>query len=237
MKINPKILSIPPYISTAWKNVVSLHLEKHGDDIILIIGLVNGSTIEVPNLTPSILDTTFAAHQKYLEQEANAAQPPSNAGIALHGIIEDASTLLNLPIQFGIEAGGMGNILQHNQEGTNAPDLPPEVLERIAHVSKMIGFGTGDQLPKPEPHCNCTHCQVMRTIHKEVEDSLPEAEEEVKDEELAFREWDIEKVEDELYMVSNPFDKKEQYRVFLGSPVGCTCGKKNCEHIQSVLRS
>jgi hypothetical protein len=62
-------------------------------------------------------------------------------------------------------------------------------------------------------------------------------EEEVSPHELKFREWDIQQAGDKLYNVSNPFDKGEQYQVYLGNPVGCTCGKSKCEHIVAVLNS
>ncbi|MGH2612567.1 MAG: hypothetical protein ACRDFB_05905, partial [Rhabdochlamydiaceae bacterium] len=62
-------------------------------------------------------------------------------------------------------------------------------------------------------------------------------EEEVSDEDLKFRTWDIKQENDKLYSVTNPLDKKEHYNVFLGKPLGCTCGNKNCEHIQAVLKS
>ena len=40
-----------------------------------------------------------------------------------------------------------------------------------------------------------------------------------------------------LIVVTNPLDANEHYNVFLGDPIGCTCGQKNCEHIRAVLNS
>ena len=60
-------------------------------------------------------------------------------------------------------------------------------------------------------------------------------EEIVSDEDLAFRDWEIKQTTDEKYQVTNPLDANEQYNVFLGNPLGCTCGEKNCEHIRAVL--
>ena len=57
------------------------------------------------------------------------------------------------------------------------------------------------------------------------------------EDDLKFRDWDIEQKSEELYEVTNPIDQNEHYQVFLGNPVGCTCGKKNCEHIRTVLNS
>jgi len=64
-------------------------------------------------------------------------------------------------------------------------------------------------------------------------------DEEVKDEELTFKdEWEVKETGDKLlFSVHNPLDPKECYSVFLGDPIGCTCGKKNCDHIKAVLRS
>ena len=62
-------------------------------------------------------------------------------------------------------------------------------------------------------------------------------EEEVSAADLTFRSWDIKQEADQLYTVTNPLNAKEHYSVFLGEPLGCTCGFKNCDHIQAVLRT
>jgi PhoH-like ATPase len=49
--------------------------------------------------------------------------------------------------------------------------------------------------------------------------------------------WGIEQTAEQLYKVTNPLDANEQYNVFLGTPLGCTCGLKNCEHIRAVLNT
>lgn len=235
MKINSKILSIPPYISTSWKNVVSLH--KNED--ILIIGLFNGSKIEIPHLDPTVLKAVFAAHEKYLEQDSNANHkninslppnfPPNFSG--------DTSAIFTFPFRIGMDSN-IGNLLQHNPEAAHSPDLPKEILEKIAAFSKMAEFENTNNFPKPEPHCNCTHCQIMRMIHDD-KDQSPQNEEleEISIEDLRFREWDIQQAGEKLYLVSNPFNAEEHYNVFLGHPIGCTCGKHNCEHIRAVLNT
>ncbi len=237
MKVNQKILSIPPYVSTSWKNVISLHAEKRDDNSILIIGLVNGSTIEIPNLDKTTIESIFSAHEKYIEQDSTPSSKETPPSIFPSEIMED-SALLSLPLPLGLDAN-MGNMLQHNPDAASSPDLPKEVLEKIAAVSKVVGFETGENLPKPEPHCNCTHCQIMSVLQDEEE--LPagsiEHEEEVSDEDLSFRNWEIAQSGDKLYIVTNPLNAKEQYNVYLGTPVGCTCGTPNCEHISSVLNS
>ena len=230
MKINQKILSIPPYVSTSWKNVISLHYEGG----ILIIGLVNGSTIEIPGLDRTVLENVFAAHEHYLELEASGNLPQT--GPAPSPVFPPIdSALLNFPMQIGID-GEIGGMLQHNSDASDSPDLPLEMLAKISSITKAMGFTNSDQLPKPEPHCNCTHCQIMRAIRAE-ETAAAEEDEEITDEDLHFRDWDIEQVGDKLFSVANPLQKDEYYRVFLGSPVGCTCGIPNCEHIKAVLNS
>ena len=62
-------------------------------------------------------------------------------------------------------------------------------------------------------------------------------EEEITEDDLKFRNWDIRQTADKLYAVTNPLDENEHYSVFLGTPLGCTCGEKNCEHIRAVLNS
>ncbi len=231
MKVNPKILSIPPYISTSWKNVISLHLEG----ATLVIGLVNGSTIEIPGLDTPSLEGIFAAHEKYVELEVSGDLPQT--GPAPSPIFPPGnSALMSFPMQIGID-GEMGNILQHNSEASDSPDLPKEMLEKVSSMTKALGFEDNDQLPKPEPHCNCMHCQIMRVIRDDSEDVSFEDEEEITDEDLTFREWDIAQVKENLFSISNPLNKEEIYNVFLGSPVGCTCGNANCEHIKAVLNS
>ncbi len=96
----------------------------------------------------------------------------------------------------------------------------------------MITNGVSEAFPKPEPHCNCPHCQIARAMHGIEKQEL---EEPVSDEDLKFRDWEIKQTGEKLYSVTNPIDPSEQYTVFLGEPVGCTCGHSHCEHIKSVL--
>ncbi len=239
MRINHKILSIPPYISTSWKNVLSLHVEYKEEAVFLVINLSNGSFIEIPHLDGPLIEAIFAAHERALEQEGPknpigflTPRNPQMTG-------EPSSTIISFPFRIGSEGIGenMGNLLQHNPEAAHNPDLPQEILEKIAHLSKMVGLDNIENFSKPEPHCNCTYCQIMRTIHPE--EQLVEAlkEETVSEEDLKFRDWEIKQTAEKLYIVTNPLDKEEHYNVFLGSPVGCTCGVKNCEHIRVVLNS
>ncbi|MCI5053063.1 MAG: hypothetical protein MRY21_08035 [Simkaniaceae bacterium] len=218
MKINSKVLSIPPYISTAWENVASLHVEPANNAHTLIVDLISGQRLEIPQLDHKTIQLVFEGHEKFLEQKGNATP--------------------QMPFQIGGEGmAEMSSAMQHNPEQSDMPDLPPEMLEKVSTVASALGVDQ-DNLPKAEPHCNCVYCQIARamggTVH---ETEPPELIEEVSDDELKFREWDIKQLDAKLYEVANPLDKTEHYQVFLGNPIGCTCGNNNCEHIKAVLNS
>lgn len=217
MKITDKILSLPPYISTPWKNIISLHVENRPYGHILLIELVTGSKIEIPNLDPKIMDKIFHMHTVVLEQEGQR-NPVATQTFAI-------------PLPFPIE--GLTSALQHNPEQADTPPLPPEILEKLQSIKGAIPEDPSS-MPKAEPHCNCPYCQITRALTGTSEEMV---EEEVTLEDLTFRNWDIKQESDQLYSVTNPLDGKEHYNVFLGEPLGCTCGNKNCEHIQAVLRS
>jgi len=243
MKINNSILSIPPYISTSWKNILSLHVEYTSkNEKELIITLTNQTKIFVPNLEEALLEEIFNRHASFLEKNANSSitskeeqklssslmfsQPPSlSFGFPIKGKELDPSTMASF-----------GGLMGHSQEQANAEDLPEEMLKKISTLSKMIGLDKQlDHLPKAEPHCNCPYCQVARAITGSEREKIKE--EIVSDEELTFRDWDIQEISTDLYEVSNPLEDQERYQVFLGSPIGCTCGNKDCEHIKAVLKS
>lgn len=242
MKINPKILSIPPYISTSWKNIASLHVENHHPMLVLVITLLSGARIEVPHLEPSMLESIFAAHASFMEQDERSTQPKTPPRTPLNFPIGQEQVLsLGLPLKGGL-AGieHLGSLLQHNPEQADSPDLPSDVLEKIAALSKTLGIEDPNAVPKPEPHCNCMHCQIAKALQTGLNDSGQEnneQEEVVSDADLQFKTWDIAQTGEKLYQVTNPLDAKEQYNVFLGEPIGCTCGQNQCEHIRAVLSS
>lgn len=230
MRINPRILSIPPYISTSWKNVASLHVVDHA----LVITLTNGSRLEVPNLEPPILQIIFTTHAKYMEQEL-AVRP------MMPQLLSEQLFTLEFPLKFGDGRDPFGGALQHNPEQANLPNLPKELLNKISSLTKPLGISDPDALPQPEPHCNCPHCQILKSMHGAFEEAAidvqPQAEELVSAEDLTFRDWEIQQTADKLFLVTNPLDTKEHYSVFLGEPLGCTCGQKHCDHIRAVLKS
>jgi hypothetical protein len=214
----------------------------------LVVSLTTGARIEIPNLDPKIVQAIFTIHSQVLDPE----HPPKNAAPAASSqasttpataLVNNENMIsLNLPLPPAFaNIENLGSFLQHNPEQMEAPDLPKEMLERIAGLSKVIGIQDSVTLPKAEPHCNCFYCQIARAMHGETppaaaeEPSQVAQEEEVTEEDLKFRTWDIQQTADNLFLVSNPFDVKEYYSVFLGDPIGCTCGNKNCEHIRAVL--
>ena len=234
MKINHIILNIPPFISTSWKNIISLHVE----DSKLVILLKTKDKIVIPNLEGKILEQIFAAHSKFIEEEAKPNNIPNQFNNNPFSGMKSIPAMKIGPS--GIES--LSGALAHNPEQKNAPDLPPEMIEKITAISKVIGVEDKNAMPKPEPHCNCFHCQIAKALQKtsgneNFPNNLVSEEDIVSEEDLKFRSWDIKQVGENLYTVVNPLDLKEQYNVFLGKPIGCTCGEKNCEHLRAVLNS
>lgn len=237
MKINKKILHLPPYISTSWNYVSALRAQ--GAD--LHVYLTSGAEICVPNLKPDTLENIFMQHVSYLEdKEAQNVPPPSLKSFPKMGepVFNPGESLFKIGLS---NAEGLNAAMQHNPALAHSPDLPAEVLEKIGAISKIIA--PEDMIiPKAEPHCNCPYCQIARCLHgsNESESAMPaeeKTEEEVKEEELQFQEWEITQSGEKLFTVVNKLDSQEKYSVYLGHPVGCTCGKEGCEHILAVLKS
>jgi len=245
VKINEKMICIPPYISTSWDHVTFMQtrMNERGD-LDLIMSLDHGAEITVCHLDKALIDLAFSAHLKYLESQAdpkeNKSKNPFGSLQQLLGM--NLEQLEGLPLRFGI-AGipGLENIemaMQHDPAQAKSPDLPQELLDKVLQIAKMIAGEHIANFPKPEPHCNCPHCQMSRVVH-----DLPKGdastcpEEPVAESDLQFRDWDIKQIASQLYVVSHPLDQDEQYQVFLGNPVGCTCGHPHCEHVKAVLRS
>lgn len=237
MKITQKILSIPPYISTTWQHIASLKMENHA----LVITLTSKETVTIPNLPAEAITQIFEAHANYLEKLDN--YPKETPLTTLSNLEASLGNTEDNSFRFGINLGdGFGTVMQHNPEQKMAPDLPPEMLERIAMIAKIVSPEEIEMIPAPETDCNCMYCQLARAIRGAInKKSSPlqlEGNEEdiVSDEELNFCQWDIVSLGNNLYTVTNRLDNHETYNVFLGEPVGCTCGKSGCEHVVAVLR-
>ncbi|MFQ5729049.1 MAG: hypothetical protein ACE5GN_01640 [Waddliaceae bacterium] len=240
MKINNNIFSFPPYISTCWSNIAALHMKG----ATLIVNLTDGETIHIPDLKSELLKTIFDSHAAYLEDKVKQ-EPHKHQAARMFPFqqLQGETADIDFPFRFGIGAmDGWGAALQHNPEQANTPSLPEEVLEKIKSIAKIIAPDDPMATPKPEPHCNCMHCQIARAINEglgltDIYQKGEDSEEDVSDEELQFQQWEIQKTDDKVYTVINRLDTNEKYSVFLGSPVGCTCGIEGCEHILAVLKS
>lgn len=226
MKITNQILSIPPYISTRWSSVFALYVKEN----VLVISLADGEIVEIPHLDEGLLNDIFAAHASFMEAETHDYKPQQVG--AETGI--DAAN----PFRFGFSTlDGFGGALQHNPNQADAPDIPKEIVDKISAIAKIVSPDPAS-LPKAEPHCNCMFCQIARAVHKEQEDKVEaiQIEETVSDAELQFQDWIVKQAGNQLYSVTNKLDSNESYNVFLGEPVGCTCGKSGCPHLLAVLR-
>jgi hypothetical protein len=234
MKINDKILCLPPFISTSWSNVSSV-IFKNGS---LVINLKDAESVTIPNLSAEIIDSIFIAHATYVESHPDIQEKSNNPLAQLMNQDPSGET----PFKIGFSTtDGLGAALQHNPSQSDIPDLPQQMLEKLGAIAKIIAPEDIDSLPKPEPHCNCIHCQIARaiqnTIHNNTQVVEIQPEEEISDEDLKFPEWDITQTGDKLFSVVNRLDDHEKYNVYLGHPVGCTCGKSGCAHILAVLKS
>lgn len=226
--INSKILSLPPYISTSWDNITSLHVEDEGQQKVLMVFLTSGMQIKIPGLDIKLIDAIFTQHARFLDQGAPGKITGQTQG-SLGG-----ETLLLTPFKLGeLSLDALQNFMHHNGEQKNAPNLPADVIEKLTHMLKTLPEEEFKHLPKPEPHCNCFYCQITKNIQND-ETAI---EEEVSEDDLRFKTWDVLQKDDKVFVATNPLDKSEAYQVFLGDPVCCTCGKKKCEHIEAVLRS
>ncbi len=231
IKINDKILCLPPFISTTWDQVRSLkiELESLSGREVLVISLIDGHLIKLVDLGVPLTEAIFNAHLKYLDNVTRPEAPKD----ALTQILEKAKN--TSPGPFGLE--GFSALLHHNPEQASLAPLPVEMLEKVIQAAKTITPQEAEFLPKPEANCNCLHCQMARALQQAVALHDEMSGEEIKAEELTFRTWDIIPIGDNLYEVRKTESPQELHNVFLGSPVGCTCGVPHCEHIRAVLNS
>ena len=228
--MSEKVISILPYISTSWSNIRSLYLEGS----VLVFSLMDDMKVEVPNLDDGTIKAIFDMHVKVSEKRDEVFKGelsmPSDATLAgkhIGGVLGGG--------QFS-DLENLGSMMQHNPQQSDSPDLPRDVLRKVSGIAKIMGDDEMSTVPQPVSDCNCFYCQIVRSIHMGIGD-LEDEGEEVSDEELKFREWEVREVKENLYEVTNPLDPNEKYNVYLGDPLGCTCGKKNCEHIKAVLES
>lgn len=212
MQFNDTFFSYPPYLSALWEQITAIAMNPSGK---LEFHLQNGEVITIPELTSEQTDLVFKAHAACLQKQ----QKPEP----------------NFPFRIGIAAQGITAPIQHNPKGNDVPELPAEIIEKIAQATKNLLPKEHLEEIKPEPHCNCTFCQIATLIHLP-DEALIDGDA-VTPEDLQFEQWEIKQTGEKLYSVTNKLDKMESYSVYLGQPFGCTCGKEKCDHILSVLRS
>jgi hypothetical protein len=216
------------------------------NELTLIVVLLDGRQIAVPNLSEETLNAIFTAYSTYLESD-RPAEPPMKGQMIIQKDPSGADMMKPMG-KFNFNAfDPSGLAMQHNPLEANSPEFPREVLDKIAAIANIVAPEDAGAIPYAEPNCNCPHCQIARAIHQGVslhgKPTHPEnvelvhAEEIVEEKDLNFSEWDIKQTGENLYDVTNRLDTNETYHVFLGTPVGCTCGKSGCEHILAVLKS
>lgn len=233
IKINEKILSIPPYISTSWSNITALHM-KGG---VLVVTLKDADTLHIPGLSSDQIHSIFQYHAAYLEKE-QFSLTNRNEELAKFKRFMEQTEEPAIRLAFGSSLEGLNTFTQHNPAQADAPDLPVEVLQKISAIAKIIAPADELILPRAELGCNCFHCQIARVLNPITVSLVEEQEEEeVSLEELQFQQWAITQTGDHLFSVTNRLDENEKYNVYLGHPVGCTCGEEGCDHILAVLKS
>ncbi|MEC7839786.1 MAG: hypothetical protein VX777_07085 [Chlamydiota bacterium] len=247
MKFNKKYLSIPPYISTAWSNVTSLHMSGNQ----LVVSLADGSHVYVPDLDLEDLEALFEVHSNVLEdveKTVSASPEESKVGQTLNNELFKNGGSASFKIGMGGIEGmdSLGFAMQHNPDFADAPDLPEELLHKIGSIAKILSPDEALEVPQSEPHCNCPHCQIARAINGSIGNPVSidgprgfddVSDDEVTEEDLKFEQWEIQQSGDQLFTVIDKLNVDKQYKVFLGSPVGCTCGEEGCDHILAVLHS
>ncbi len=237
MKINHKVLSIPPYISTSWKNISSLQSTQEGEKHSLLIHLQDGGLVRVPDLEAVVVQAIFGAHAKYVETESKAPVNTEVEANKRNSSVQEA----NPSIKF-FEIENISSMMTHNEQERNAPDLPSYILSKVQEISLEMGLSNSATLPVAEPNCNCSFCQIAKSIQKmgsEAHEQVSYEDEEdlITEEDLTFTSWIIRPLKQNLYLVVHPDHLEDQYQVFLGSPIGCTCGSNQCDHIKAVLSS
>ena len=237
MKLTPKIFSIPPYISTRWEFVLSLRVT----DDVLIVTLKDGTVCTIPNLPKETIEQIFTFHteaEEVQDRERENLQP------LLESMKTGFKDLMQMLSKLGANAAGsIGKALEHDPQNANLPELPPDMVKKVQLLLNVIPKEDVLAMPEGVPGCHCMYCQINGILRRSIgigEENVPdelEGSEPVEEKDLQFSEWNVESIGDKLYKVSNKLNQNEEYRVFLGDPIGCTCGRPHCEHVLAVLRS
>jgi hypothetical protein len=109
MRINKKIINIPPYISASWDNINSLTSKEHHGHHTLVVTMVDGSITHVPDLDKVTIEAIFAEHANYFDEQTKQGQVHQHSGLSE----------LSLPFFAKMSIPGLDEIislLQHNAE-------------------------------------------------------------------------------------------------------------------------
>ncbi|NDE63904.1 MAG: hypothetical protein EB053_06075 [Chlamydiae bacterium] len=249
MKINHRVLHIPPYISCKWSEIASIGVESIEGQNVLHVQLLSGARAIVPNLTQDEIDLVFKMHVQHLEAAAEEEEkfknvkeipffsnlfqpPPMDANVA---------TSFGAPISFHFDATDPSSLFQgHNPQFANSPALPKEILDKITLIAKAIG---GEMVKEVEPVdlCNCFFCQIARALHNERKDEKkPHIPKNLPKDLLSGGidpEWMVEEVGPHMFKVTSRDEPGILYQVYLGDPLGCSCGSNRCQHIVAALKT
>lgn len=205
-----------------------------------MVSLQDGTVCSIPDLPEETINTIFSTHAR--ASETTGAET-GDVSMLVGDLRSGMKDLFGLFSKLGDPSiSSLGKILEHDPENSGLPDLPEEMVKKVELLLNIIPKEDILEMPEAEPGCNCMYCQINRilrqehSLHEEESDSLL-SEEPVEETELEFSQWNVENIDDKLYKVTNKLDPKEEYRVFLGDPIGCTCGKAHCDHVLAVLRS
>lgn len=240
MKITSQILSIPPFLSTRWDYIQSIRVQEKS----LLITLQSGPPCSIPGLTDEQISQIFSSFalyaQPHKEEQKTDEILKKDLTQLVEGVKKGFNEFVSLLSKLGGQSGSFAKALEHDPSNAHLPPLPPEAIGRVEMLLQIVPEEDILSMPEPVAHCNCMYCQVQRLLRTALlkRKKFPENEGEPVDEnELKFNEWIVEPGEDKVYIVRNKLNPHEEYKVFLGEPLGCTCGKANCEHIIAVLRS
>ncbi len=264
MKINASIFYFPPYISTTWdtistlstfddtlvitlKNNQQIKIPALHFDLIELIFTSHAAFLEIAKKTSkehsSLNDQETKSLDNFQEKTPHLSTENDKKSLSSFPFLTSITSHSDLSFKVGPHMlDGLG-VMQHNPNQASSPDIPEEILKKITAIAKIVVPDEPHLLPQAEPHCNCLFCQISRAITQEltVECEIDHQEEfseiKVPNEELQFCQWEISQINDNLYHVTNRMDDQEKYSVFLGDPLGCTCGISGCEHIVAVLKS
>lgn len=241
MKITPFLLSIPPHVSARWEYIQSLRVQEN----VLIVTLKDGSSCAIPGLTQEELSQIFTAFSSYAQQPEREESKhdeilKKDLSQLFEGIKKGFSDFVQAFAKTGVHSLSFAKSLEHDPANAHLAPLLPDAKRRVEMLLQIVPEEEILSMPEPVQDCNCMYCQVQRLLREALFKKKhlgEEMGEPVDESELTFTEWTVEPLSDKLYAVRNKLNPQEEYRVFLGEPLGCTCGKANCEHILAVLRS